>query len=165
MGLLSRFFTDKNDETAKATELLQTELGELKKILRKQSMVIEMFKNEVIEHIDTRSVNDTSLDSLKELGDSFFYLEKMIVDSFPLSASQEESFSLSWSKIEKILNGCNLELIRKAGVPFHSRIHEAVGEAAVCSGELYVTAVLQPGYLYRDKVIRPAKVATGDLQE
>ena len=164
MWFFDRFFT-KHDETTQATELLQTELGELKKILRKQSMVIEMFKNEVIEHIDTKSVNDTSLDSLKELGDSFFYLEKMIVDSFSLSASQEESFSLAWSKIEKILNGCNLELIREAGVPFHARIHEAVGEAAVCSGELYVTAVLQPGYLYRDKVIRPAKVVTGELQE
>lgn len=165
MGFLSSFFCKKNNIPGVTYEDLKNEMGELKKVIRKQSLVAEMHKNEIVDHLDRATMKDISHDMLRDMADSLFYLESLISESFTLSESQQESFDISWSKIEDVLKICNLRLIRESGIPFNPRFHEAVGVPPEFTGQPYVNKVVQPGYLHMDKVIRPAKVVLCQADE
>lgn len=143
------------------SEELKNEFADLKKIVRKQTVAMEMYKDEIITHVDNKSLKDVSLDMMKEIADSLFYLETVIKDSFNISGNHAESFDIAWAKIEAMLELCDLELIRMNGCPFDARLHEAVEAAQRVSGLLQVIKVVQPGYLFKGKVIRPAKVVVG----
>lgn len=160
---LKRLFGARTGTVAGVTpEELKQELTELKKILRKQTMVMEMHKEEILVHVDTKSLKDFSHEALQDIADSFFHLEAVIKDTYELSDHQEQSFAISWSKIEHLLKLCGVEPLRAAGVPFDARLHEAVVAAQDgAAPPLQVVRVLQPGYLHLGKVIRPAKVALG----
>jgi len=70
-----------------------------------------------------------------------------------------KGFNLIHRKLTNLLEGAGITLINPVGEPFNPKYHEAIGtdeSSDVPSG--HVTAVLQKGYLYGDKVLRPALV-------
>ncbi len=63
------------------------------------------------------------------------------------------------SKLHALLKNSGLTEINPVGEPFDPALHEAVGadnNAEVATG--HVTVVLQKGYAYGDRVLRPARV-------
>ena len=161
-NFLKRLFGAGPEPVAGVTpEELKQELTDLKKIMRKQTMAMEMHKEEILDRMSTLAPKDLSLEALQEMADSFFHLEAAIRESCQLSEGLRHSFAISWKKIEQLLKGCDMEQVREAGVPFDPRLHEAVSTINGGDGTLQVLRILQPGYLSRGKVVRPAKVALG----
>lgn len=161
-NFLSRLFGSQAEPTVGVTpEELKQEIADLKKILRKQTVTMEMYKEEILDHVDTKSLKDFSSEALQDIADSFFHLEAAIRDVCQLSVHQEQSFAISWTKIEHLLKLCGIETVRKAGVPFDSRLHEAVSTRKGTDVPAHVVRILQPGYLFKGKVMRPAKVELG----
>ena len=163
---LKRLFGARTETVIGVTpEELKQDLNELKKIIRKQTVTMEMHKEEILTHVDIKSLKDLSHDALQDIADSFFHLEAVIKDTYAISDRQEQSFAISWSKIEHLLKLCGIESVRAAGVPFDARRHEAVSTQNGATPPLQVTRILQPGYLFQGKVVRPAKVALGSAAE
>jgi molecular chaperone GrpE len=161
-NFLKRLFGEQPEPVVGVTpEELKQEMSDLKKILRKQMVAMEMHKEEILDHVDTKSLKDFSHEALQDIADSFFHLEAAIRDAYQLSENQEQSFAISWTKIEQMLKLCGIEPVRGTGVPFDSRIHEAVSTRNGSVSPLQVERILQPGYLFKGKVVRPAKVALG----
>ncbi len=159
---LKRLFGEQVEPVVGVTsEELKQEITDLKKILRKQTVAMEMHKDEILDHVDTKSIKDFSHGALQDIADSFFYLEAAIRDAYQLSANQEQSFVISWAKIEHLLKLSGIEIIRTAPIPFDSRLHETVSTGNGVDLPLRVVRVLRPGYLFKEKVVRPATVELG----
>lgn len=70
-----------------------------------------------------------------------------------------KGFSLIFRKLTTLLDSNSIQPINPVGEPFNPALHEALGQddhAEVPSG--HVSMVLQKGYVYGDKVLRPALV-------
>lgn len=153
-----KLFGEKCECRGVTREELSNEIADLKKIIRKQTLAMEMHRDELAGRIDAKSLKDVSRDMLQEIAGSFFHLESITRESGDISTSHSESFEIAWKKIEAVLGVCGLELIRKSGCPFDARLHEATAAAHGPASSLRVAKVIQPGYLYAGKVICPAKV-------
>jgi molecular chaperone GrpE len=70
-----------------------------------------------------------------------------------------KGFNLIHRKLTNLLEGSGITVINPVGEAFNPKYHEAIGtdESSDVPGG-HVTAVLQKGYLYGDKVLRPALV-------
>lgn len=82
--------------------------------------------------------------------------------TLPAEKAEDEiikGFSLIHRKLVTLLEGQGVRAIDPQGKPFDPAFHEAIGQdetTAVPSG--HVTAVLQKGYMYGERVLRPALV-------
>lgn len=74
-----------------------------------------------------------------------------------------EGIKLVRHKLETILERQGLSPIKALGEPFDPGFHEAVRQSKGKDG--IVVAEVQRGYLFRDRVIRPAKVVVGNGEE
>lgn len=70
-----------------------------------------------------------------------------------------KGFSLIHRKLVGLLENSGISVLNPVGEPFNPTLHEAIGQddsSDVPSG--HVSAVLQKGYVFGDKVLRPALV-------
>jgi molecular chaperone GrpE len=66
-------------------------------------------------------------------------------------------------RLQAITTKLGLTKFADVNVPFDPMIHEALTHATSADvSETTATAILQPGYKFKDKVIRPARVAVTD---
>lgn len=142
-----------------------SELGDIKKILRKQGIAQELFKKEILESISENtaqfSLSDTDredINLLTEFVDSFFYLDKSIRNTADLSSSYVDTTEIVWQKLEELLESMEIEIINPVEEPFDPRSHEAVEALGSGQGESLAYETVQPGYRYRGCLIRPARV-------
>ena len=158
-----------DDETALVTnsEIL-SDTGDIKKILRKQGLALELFKREILEAIEANSPHspadeETSRDILlmTEFADSFFYLGRTLAGGPETKSALTDTLDIVWTKLEALIRSFEMEIIGTAGAPFDPRLHEAVDCIASGGGACRVIEIVQPGYLHRGRVIRPARVVTG----
>lgn len=154
----------KKKDNAKTFEQLEGTLVEevngLKKILRKQNIFLEAFKDEVFKALLPRELADLNL--YMELADSFYYYDQALEKHHDTSISQHEAREIIWEKIDKLLAAGGLEMIRLAGDRFNAKFFEAVENVSTGVHDLVVVKVLQPGYLYQGNVMRPAKAVVGE---
>lgn len=147
-------------------EKLEAELGELKKLLRRQGIQQESLVREVSSKIDAQAAGEpvsnrpVAASSLADLADSFFHLEVSLVR---LGAGPETLAALKivWEKLQNVCDEAGLELIRESGVPFDSRVHEALNRAPAEENP-FVGEVMSPGFIHNGRVIRPARVVLAD---
>ena len=144
--------------------LLENEIEELKdKILRK-SAEFENFKR--------RTEND-QLNLLLYAAESFICKLLPIVDDFERSIKHMESTSdidsvkegagLIYHKFIKLLDEQGVKKIESKGKPFDVNYHEAVMQQKAENVDPHtVIEELECGYLYKDKVIRHAKVIVSE---
>jgi len=141
---------------------LEDELSDLKKLVRRQGIQQESLVREVSTKIDmiaTKNVDEQQNPQaapLAELADSFFHLETVLVrlgcEDDTLSA-----LKMVWGKLIDVCDKAGLEMIRESGVPFDSRLHEALNRAP--DGEHpIVMDVTSPGFIHNGRVTRPARV-------
>ncbi len=144
-----------------SNEEIIDELGDIKKILRKQGILIEMLKKEILERIAEKEFSGRNLQLFSDAVDSFFYLDMSLQEISGLSPKQKEAAGIVWQKLELMLFSAGIEVIHKTGVSFDPSLHEAVERISDDNASPYVEKLIQPGYIYRGKVIKPAKVITG----
>jgi molecular chaperone GrpE (heat shock protein) len=139
---------------------LYDELQQLKKQLRKQGMAVD----EVLETLREQAEEgpDEDLEPLIELAEAFFYLDRWLKGLDYLSTQRRQALDMVWSKLERLLLGAELRMVREAGVPFDARLHEAIGGQAGESGVPLVVRIVQPGFVQSGQVRRVAKAVVGN---
>jgi molecular chaperone GrpE (heat shock protein) len=150
----------RNDLEVWKGEILE-ELEGIKKVLRRQTLFLEALKKEVLAQVGERVLQDA--ESIRQLAESFFYFDSFLREGPGLSSGQDEAAEMVWKKVELLLSSLGLELIRRIGEPFDPRLHQTVERAEGENGNMVVTKIIQPGYLYHGQVIRPARVIIGEL--
>jgi molecular chaperone GrpE len=149
------------EPAAVSNEEIIDEIGDIKKILRKQGILIEMLKKEILERIAEKEFSGRNLQLFSDAVDSFFYLDMSLQEISGLSPKQKEAAGIVWQKLELMLFSAGIEVIHKTGVSFDPSLHEAVERISDDNAPPYVEKLIQPGYIYRGQVIKPAKVITG----
>jgi molecular chaperone GrpE len=152
----------RDDLEAWKDELLE-ELDGIKKILRRQSVFAEAFKKEALGLMEERRLKDAG--PILELAENFFHFERALREGPGLPSAQEEAFELVWEKMDVVLSGLGLELIREPGEAFDPRLHQAVERAAEPGENMRVVRIIQPGYILNGRVAKPARVIIGELTE
>ncbi|MBF0343213.1 MAG: nucleotide exchange factor GrpE [Nitrospirae bacterium] len=115
-------------QKAQSDELFN-EIKDIKKAIRRQGISMEVIRNDIIERINQKNLQD--LQPFIDLTDNFFFLSDSFRQSQDLSAGQEEAMEIVWQKLEAVLSLFNIEVIRDISLPFDPVLHEAVGN--VCS--------------------------------
>ena len=89
-----------------------------------------------------------------------------ILDNIDRAAEHGElqgGFKAVADQIQAVTTKLGLTKFEESGVPFDPMIHEALmHETSSEVTETSVTKVLQPGYKFKERVIRPARVAVAD---
>ena len=79
-----------------------------------------------------------------------------------MSLKQDQALKIVWEKLESLFSLVGLEIIHSTGVHFDPRLYEAVEKTSQGTGYLTVMRVIQPGYIYKGRVLRPAKAIIGE---
>ena len=104
---------------------------------------------------------------LKYDGEEFIKSLLPIIDNFERALSLEnednkqflDGFKMIYRKLVEILDNKNVKVIDQKDVEFDPSIHQAVATETVEGVEANkVLDVLQKGYIYKDKLLRPAMV-------
>ena len=147
-------------------EKLADELAELKKLVRRQGIQQEALVRELSSKIEaipatgSQTTDATAPDRLMEVVESFFHLGAAL----PLAAAGTNTLSainIVWDKLDQLCRQSGLETIRQCGVPFDSRVHEAIDRAPETACPV-VKAVTAPGFVLHGRVLKPARIALND---
>jgi molecular chaperone GrpE (heat shock protein) len=135
------------------------EIKELRRHLRKQNILMESHKNEIIKAIaDDRGVG---LELYCEVADAFFYYDAALQATDQVSPEQLEALEIIWDKLDSLMSLVGLQVMRRAGGNFDPKIYEAIENRDHGAAELMVLQVVQPGYMFNNTVLKPAKVVVG----
>ena len=89
-----------------------------------------------------------------------------VLDDLDRAAEHGEltsGFKAVADRINSIVEKLGLTKFSEAPVPFNPEIHEALThESSADVTEPTASKILQPGYKFKDRVIRPARVAVSD---
>src|ERR1039457_1349802 len=145
-------------------QLLETEVEELKDRIRRKSAEFENYKR--------RTEND-QLNLLTYAAEAFIVKLLPIIDDFERSLkhiesvnetdSLKEGMSLIYDKFIKLLDEQGVKKIESKGKPFDVNYHEAVMQQKAENVPPHtVLDEIECGYMYKDKVIRHAKVIVSE---
>ena len=160
IGFFKKDSPSRNDLEVWKGDIVE-ELEGVKKILRRQGLFLEAFKKETLARMEEKGLKDA--DPILQLAESFFYFDSSLREGAGLPSGQDEAAEMLWEKLELVLSGLGLELIRRTGEPFDPRLHQTVERAADLNSVGVVTKIIQPGYLYHGQVVRPARVIIGEI--
>ncbi len=144
-------------------EKLQGELAEQKeKFIRLYSEFENFRRRTAKEKLELiHSANEQLIQNLLPVIDDFDRAEKSFKDR---KDKELEGFFLIHNKLRKILEQSGVKIMEvNEGTEFNPDLHEAITQIPVPDENLKgkVVAVVEPGYLLNDKVIRFAKVVVG----
>lgn len=150
----------KIEELQKRIEELEKESNEWKEKFLRKAAEFENYKR--------RTEND-QLNLLNYAAESFIKKILPIVDDFERSLEHindsndyeklKEGVQLIYNKLVKVLDEQGVKKIEAVGKPFDVHFHEALMQKADNSVPAHtVLEELEKGYMYKDKVIRHAKV-------
>ncbi|MDR3570399.1 MAG: nucleotide exchange factor GrpE [Syntrophobacteraceae bacterium] len=158
-----KWFQRKKEEKEKDQALVLEEIQSIRKLLRKQSVLIEEVRR---EQEAAAAEKERPANSALELCDSVFYLHRAFRHPGFMSRQHAQVLNMVMKKAELFAASLGMEMILDEGVSFDPGRHEAVENRSPGSDRLDVLELVQPGYLQNGKVIRPARVivcAAGDL--
>lgn len=156
------FKRKKDDEVAQAQRLILEETQGLRKLLRKQSVLLE----EVRREQEAAAARDRSdVQPLLDLCDSVFYLQRAFRSPGLMSRQHAQVVSTVLKKMDHFASSLGLEMIVDEGVSFDPRRHEVVLNRSTDAPMLEVLEVVQPGYIRGGVVLRPARVVVGNAGE
>jgi molecular chaperone GrpE len=161
--------TDQTQDTAAAGEALDPS-AELEKLQAQANDYLNGWQRERAEFANYRKRVDREKEETFQFA-AMTVLQKIlpVIDDFEraMENTPEEIAEHSWTqgvsliggKFRTLLENSGLSEINPVGEPFDPAMHEAVGmddSENIESG--HITVVLQKGYAYGDKVLRPAMV-------
>jgi len=148
-------------------EALENQISELKDKLLRRAAEFENYKR--------RTEND-QLNLLKYAAESFIIKLLPVIDDFERSLqhidsskdieSLKQGLKLIYDKLMKVLDDQGVKKIESVGQPFDVNFHEALLQRkAEDVAPHTVLDEIEKGYMYRDRVIRHAKVVVSEDQE
>ena len=154
------------DTTNDEVELLGNRIKDLENALLRNQAELQNYKRRRDEEM-SRLLKYEGIDVIKELlpiVDNFERAINMDDDNLEDEVSKFlEGFKLIYNNVKNLLNKFEVKEISEVDVEFDPNIHNAVltdhnedKEAGV------VLEVMQKGYIYKDKVIRPAMVKVNE---
>ena len=152
------WFQHRKKKEEDARHLIMEEFQGLKKLLRKQSMLIEEVHREQSALAARKNRN---IEPLLDLCDSIFYLHRAFQSPGLMSRQHAQVLDMVLHRVHLFAASAGVEMILREGTPFDSRLHEAVDNRSPGSQSLDVIEVVAPGYMEDGKVLRPAKVIVG----
>jgi len=152
-----RWFQRGRKEREEARRLVMEELQSLRKLVRKQSVMIEEMRREQEAIAARKSRNEP----LIELCDSIFYLHRAFQNPGLMSRQHAQVLNMVFHRVHRFAASLGFEMILEEGIPFNPGVHEAVANRSPGSLSLEVIEVVSPGYMQNGKVLRPAKVIVG----
>jgi molecular chaperone GrpE len=160
---------DKNllEERTKRIKELENEVADLKDKLLRRAAEFENYKR--------RTEND-QLNLLKYAAESLILKLLPVIDDFERSLdhienskdidSLKEGIKLIYEKFMKVLQEQGVQKIESVGQPFNVDYHEALMQRKADEVEPHtVLDEIQKGYMYKDRVIRHAKVIVSEETE
>lgn len=158
-----KWFSGEKDAKEKAEQLVLDEFDSVKKLLRKQAIMVEELCRR--QQAAAAAGESRHTEHLIELCDSIFYLHRAFQNPGIMSRQHAQVLGMVIKKMEQLAGSFGLEMILEEGVPFDPRLHEAVANRSPGSEPLEVFEMVQPGYLRGGQVIRPARVVVGQTGE
>lgn len=153
-----RWFQRKREAKEEAQRIVQEEFQGLKKLLRKQSVLVE----EVHREQQALAAKERQRpEPLIELCDALFHLHRAFRNPGLMSRQHAQVLNMVIIKLDRFSASVGLEMILEEGIPFDPRVHEAVANRNPGAHCLEILEVVQPGYLQNGKVLRPARVIVG----
>jgi len=151
------------DELNGHDEKMEAELAELKKLVRRQGIQQESLVREISAKLDSLATiggkeneEPESPNSLMALAESYFHLEVALAHT-DIGPEILAALTIIREKLDDVCLDAELEIIRECGVPFDSRIHEALDRAP--EGEPpVVRGVTAPGFIHNGQVVKAARV-------
>ncbi|MFZ2445096.1 MAG: nucleotide exchange factor GrpE [Syntrophobacteraceae bacterium] len=150
-----KWFQSGKEEKEKDRALVLEEIQSIKKLLRKQSVLVEEVRR---EQEAATVVKNRTANSAMELCDSIFYLHRTFRHPGFMSRQHAQVLNMVMKKAEHFAASLGMEIIMDEGVSFDPRLHEAVENRSPGSDSLDVLELVQPGYQQNGKIIRPARV-------
>ena len=164
-----------NDEEKISSSAEEKISEEDKKIIELENQVAELKdrflrKAAEFENYKRRTEND-QLNLFKYAAESFIIKLLSIIDDFERSLEHidsaddalKEGIKLVYDKLMKILDDQGVKKIDSVGKPFDVHYHEALMQKKDDKAEPHtVLEELEKGYLYKDRVIRHAKVVVSE---
>jgi molecular chaperone GrpE len=143
---------------------LTNEVSELKDRLLRKAAEFENYK---------RRTENEQLNFLKYAAESFIGKVLPVYDDLERSLAHinessnietiKSGLDMIFSKFSKVLEEQGVKKIEAKGMPFDFNFHEALLQQTVQGVAPHtVIEVVEPGYMYKDKVIRHAKVIVSD---
>lgn len=153
-----------NSEKDEKLSQLEVEIAELKDKLLRRAAEFENYKR--------RTEND-QLNLFKYAAESFIVKLLPVVDDFERSLLHienskdikaiQDGIKLVYDKLIKVLNEQGVEKINSLGEPFNVDLHDALMQRPVENVEPHtVVDEIEKGYMYKDRVIRHAKVIVSE---
>jgi len=139
--------------------LILEETQNLKKLLRKQGLLLEAVHQEQ-QVLANRDQQD--LEPLLDLCDAFFHLRRAFQNPGLMSRQHAQVLHLVHQRLHRFALAFGIEMILTEGIPFDARLHEVVSNRNPEASLLEVLEVIQPGYLRNGNVLRPARVIVGN---
>jgi len=172
--------TEKEENISGSSEDAETisEIGDsVEKVNELESKIIELQdlllrKAAEFENYKRRTEND-QMNLLSYAAESFIIKLLPVVDDFERSlkhindakdtVSIRDGIRFMYDKLLKILNDQGVKKMEVVGKPFNVAFHDALMQRIDNSVPPHtVVEEIEPGYLYKDKVIRHAKVIVSD---
>lgn len=157
-GNLGWFRRKQEQEEEDPQRLILEETQNLKKLFRKQGMLLEEVHR---EQQASAAGKKRDLEPLIDLCDALFYLQRAFQNPGLMSRQHAQVLNMVHQRMHRFAISFGLEMILAEGIPFDARIHEVVTNRTPDALLLDVLEVIQPGYLQNGKVLRPAKVIVG----
>ncbi len=137
-------------------EELAAEVAALRKAMRRQALVLDQIGAALRERDEEHE--ETERQNLIEVAEAFFHFSHFLRRSIGWDAALEEALERVWVRIDLVLRGHGVEMIRGGSCSFDPERHQAI-ESRDYSGEVpRVVEVLQPGFAADGKILKPAKV-------
>ena len=173
---ITRFFFGKCDPQEVSVEDREPPLAEvqasmteefrvLRKILRKQTHLIEETRSRLFEPNPGTSTEKSAGAGLMRLASTFFHLEQSLQGQTIDSPQRREAVALFWLQVEQLLEREDIRIIRESGGHFDPRLHRAVLARDPDVPNSVVVEVLEPGFFEHGQVRKPAKVILGRGKE
>jgi len=154
--------SEKEEQRSISNEDLLEEVEAIKKILRKQNLMIEVFKKETFERLERHEI--VKIQPFLDLAENFFHLSSFFTERENVPEREEEAIEIVWQKLETLLSSAGIKIIRCSGAAFDPALYQAVEGIPKKCDDLVVTKILQPGFIYQGKVITHAKVSIGERE-
>ena len=158
-----KLFGNKKDDKIKEYEKLIKELEDKILVMSADNVNYRKRKDEEVSRL-LKFCNEDIIKDLLSISDNFERALKIAEDKTDEEFIKfNEGYKMIYCSIQNILEKYDVKAIDGANKPFDPNYHNAVimeAKEGVESG--YVIEVLQKGYLYKDKVIRPAMVKVSE---
>jgi molecular chaperone GrpE len=162
---------DLGPETSVATDAPQSVMDELRRLREREN---ELLRAVAEQQNVTRRRRQEMESSIQFAQESLVRELLPVLDDFERAlgamegkadASIRGGLALVAERLLRILASQGLEAIRPSGEPFDPTVHEAVAQRPAAAREGTVLDLVEPGYRYRGRLLRPAKVVVASAED